>query len=304
MISSPYRLVAIDLDGTLLCPKGTVTPRTRQAVQNAVKADIRICFATGRSWRESHRILKEAGHFDSAVFVTGALVVDTRRRTTIHRSLMGLELAREVSHFFQERGQTVLALQDSQQAGVDYLVTEGAPLSHCTRDWVKMARSRVKRHAGLAATDAHPHTLRVSIVAEGSEVERCRRDLLEVFGNRVAWQDLIVPSTGARVLEVFDPAVNKWSGVMRVAARHGIEPHQIVAVGDDANDVPMLRDAGLGVAMGNARQPALAAAKRVIGHNRDDGLAEFLEELIERQAVTGPLKKKVVKKKVVKKKKK
>jgi Cof subfamily protein (haloacid dehalogenase superfamily) len=279
-----YRLVAIDLDGTLLCPKGTVTPRTRAAVQKAVMADIRICFATGRSWRESHRILKEAGHFDSAVFVTGALVIDTRRRKTIHRRLMGPDLAREVSQFFQERGQTVLALQDSQQAGVDYLVTEGSPLSSCTREWVKMARSRVHRHTGLAGADAHAHTLRVSIVAESSEVERCRVDLLEVFGPRVAWQDLVVPSTGARVLEVFDPAVNKWAGVLHVAARHGIERHQIVAVGDDANDVPMIRDAGLGVAMGNARQPALAAAKRVIGHNRDDGLAEFLEELVDRQA--------------------
>jgi Cof subfamily protein (haloacid dehalogenase superfamily) len=258
-----------------------VTPRTRAAVARAVKAGLRICFATGRSWRESSRILKEAGHYDSAVFVTGALVIDPRKRKTLHRRLMGPQLAREVADFFHERGQTVLALQDAQQAGVDYLVTESGTLNPCTRQWVKMARSRVKRHGGLGGHDAHEHTLRVSIVADGADVERCRRDLLAIFGPRVAWQDLVVPSTGARVLEVFEPGVNKWTGVMHVAGLHGIEPGQIVAVGDDANDVPMIRDAGLGVAMGNARQPALSAAKRVIGHNAADGLAEFLEELVE-----------------------
>ena len=64
-----------------------------------------------------------------------------------------------------------------------------------------------------------------------------------------------------------------------------IRPEQIIAVGDDVNDVPMLRQAGLGVAMGNARPEALAVAERVIGSNRDDGLADFLEELIRNHGV-------------------
>jgi hydroxymethylpyrimidine pyrophosphatase-like HAD family hydrolase len=94
-----------------------------------------------------------------------------------------------------------------------------------------------------------------------------------------------VPAYAVEVLEVFDPAVNKWEGILHVARRHGIEAEQIIAVGDDVNDIPMLRNAGLGVAMGNARPEALAVAKRVIGPNTEDGLAVFLEELVERGSV-------------------
>ena len=72
---------------------------------------------------------------------------------------------------------------------------------------------------------------------------------------------------------------------MHVARKHGIEPEQIIAIGDDVNDVPMISRAGLGVAMGNARDEIKAIAKRVIGHNKDEGLAVFLEELVAQHAV-------------------
>ena len=79
--------------------------------------------------------------------------------------------------------------------------------------------------------------------------------------------------------------MNKWKGVLHAAARHGVLPEQIVAIGDDINDLPMMLNAGLGVAMGNAKPEVQAAAKRVIKTNGEDGLAEFLEELIEEHLV-------------------
>ena len=63
-----------------------------------------------------------------------------------------------------------------------------------------------------------------------------------------------------------------------LARLHGIDASEIIAIGDDLNDVPMIQNAGLGVAMGNARPEVKAIAKRVIGSNQDEGLAEFLEE--------------------------
>jgi hydroxymethylpyrimidine pyrophosphatase-like HAD family hydrolase len=87
------------------------------------------------------------------------------------------------------------------------------------------------------------------------------------------------------VLEVFDPAVNKWEGVLHVARLHGIEPGQIVAIGDDVNDVPMIRNAGLGVAMGNAKPEVLEVAKLVIRRNDEDGLADFLNELLDEHEI-------------------
>jgi hydroxymethylpyrimidine pyrophosphatase-like HAD family hydrolase len=101
------------------------------------------------------------------------------------------------------------------------------------------------------------------------------------FGDRIVFHSIPVLSFGVEVLEVFDPAVNKWQGLLYVAKANQIDPADIIAVGDDVNDLPMIKNAGLGVAMGNAREPVKAAAKRVIGKNSEDGLAIFLEELAE-----------------------
>ncbi len=112
-----------------------------------------------------------------------------------------------------------------------------------------------------------------------------RQIIQDRFGERVICQSLLVPSYEVEVLEVFDPAVNKWEGLLQVARTHGIDPAQIVAIGDDVNDLTMIKSAGLGVAMGNAKPEVLAAAKRVIKRNDQDGLAEFLEELVATHAV-------------------
>ena len=83
-----YKLIAIDLDGTLLSPLGQVTPRTKAAVHRCLEAGMLVCFATGRSFTESEMILEAVAHYDSAVFVGGAMVIDTKQRVTLHRVLM------------------------------------------------------------------------------------------------------------------------------------------------------------------------------------------------------------------------
>jgi hydroxymethylpyrimidine pyrophosphatase-like HAD family hydrolase len=149
---------------------------------------------------------------------------------------------------------------------------------------MRLTSAKVHRVPSLADY-AHEHTIRVGIVAEPDEVARVEKELAEKFGERIMMMSIRVPQAGVMVLEVFDPAVNKWEGIMHVARKHDIEPEQIIAIGDDVNDVPMISRAGLGVAMGNARDEIKAIAKRVIGHNKDEGLAVFLEELVAQHAV-------------------
>src|SRR5262249_37168506 len=109
--------------------------------------------------------------------------------------------------------------------------------------------------------------------------------LSERFGERIVSHSIHVPAYGVDVMEVFDPAVNKWQGILHVARIHGVEPHELVAIGDDVNDLPMIQNAGLGVAMANARASVRGVAKRISGRNDEDGLAIFLEELGAEHAV-------------------
>jgi len=280
----PYKMIAIDLDGTLLGPRGEVTPRAKAAVHRALSAGLLVCFATGRNWTESRTVLEAVEHYASAVFAGGAMVIDTRRQVTLHRMMMAPDLARQLSRLFEADGHAVLALQDTQTAGVDYLVSAEMALNEATTQWMGVTEATVRRVPRLAEHD-HLHTVRVGIVAPREAVHRTMRTLDAALGERIVQQNLYVPAYGVEVLEVFDPAVNKWEGILHVARNHGIRPEEIVAIGDDVNDLPMLRQAGLGVAMGNARPEAKAAAKIVIGTNAEDGLAQFLEELVAHHAV-------------------
>jgi Cof subfamily protein (haloacid dehalogenase superfamily) len=273
-------MIAIDLDGTLLSPDGRVTPRAKAAVHRALSAGLLVCFATGRNWTESKAVLDAVEHYGTAVFVGGAMVVDTEKEVTLHRMMMDPQLARELCTFLEAEGHAALALQDTATAGVDYLVTSGVPLNAATRGWMNVTDAAVHSVPRLGEYP-HEHTVRVGICAEPAEVQRVRTDLIGRFGERVVCLSLFVPAYNVEVMEVFDPAVNKWEGVLHVARRHGIDPSEIVAIGDDVNDIPMIRGAGLGVAMGNARPEIQAIADRVIRGNHDEGLAEFLDELVD-----------------------
>lgn len=279
-----YRMIAIDLDGTLLSPKGEVTARAKEAVQRCLSAGLLVCFATGRNWTESRDILDTVEHWPTAVFVGGAMVIDTEKDVTLHRTLMQPALAAEVCEYLEGHGHAVLALQDTGPAGVDYLVSGNVPPDAATRQWMEVTRASLRRVDRLGSYP-HEHTIRVGICATPGDIKALSRELAERFGERIVYQSLMVPAYGVEVLEIFDPAVNKWEGILHVARRHGVEPGQIVAIGDDVNDIPMIRNAGLGVAMGNARPEVQAVAKRVIGKNVDEGLAQFLDELVEAHLV-------------------
>src|SRR4051812_5122613 len=235
-----YRMIAIDLDGTLLSPVGQVTPRVKAAVHKALEAGLLVCFATGRNWTESQTVLEAVAHYDSAVFVGGAMVVDTKQRVTLHRVKMDAALAREISAVFEEAGHAVLALQDTHAAGVDYLITGDLPRNTETMRWMEATKAAVRLVPRLADHD-HEHTIRLSIVAHPEEVARVREQMEQRFAERIFGLAIRVPHAGVDVYEVFDPGVNKWEGVLHVARRHGIEREQIIAIGDDLNDVPMIQ---------------------------------------------------------------
>src|SRR5262245_54528746 len=102
MGSPSYKMIAIDLDGTLLAPDGRVTERTKAAIHGCLAAGMLVCFATGRNWTESKTVLDTVAHHDHAVFAGGAMVIDTKQEVTLHRTGVDPQLAREVCKVLEE----------------------------------------------------------------------------------------------------------------------------------------------------------------------------------------------------------
>jgi Cof subfamily protein (haloacid dehalogenase superfamily) len=276
----PYRLLAIDLDGTLLDSSGRVSDANRQALHRAHEAGIAICICTGRNLTESRPVIEALGlELDAGVFVFGAIVADLRNGVPLCRTTMSDELADGLIHHFQSRGHPVLVLYDPGQVGCDYLLIEGQRNREAYDRWLAYAPATTARTSTWKPRACAP--LRVGIIEESSFIEQTLRDLKNAFGPQQAKINAIyAPNYGMHVVECFAPMVNKWYGISQLARRRGIAPREIAAVGDDINDLEMITQAGLGVAMGNAIPPIQAAASFHVPTNNDAGVAFLVDKLL------------------------
>ena len=168
MSAVKYRMIAIDLDGTLLSPLGKVTERTKAAIHDCLSAGMLICFATGRNWTESRSIVDTVAHHDHAVFAGGAIVIDTREEVVLHRQMVDPQLAREICKVLEDAGHAVLALQETSPL---VLIISSATTCRSMRDDALDERHQcISASCNRLSQYSHEHTLRLGIVAEREKV--------------------------------------------------------------------------------------------------------------------------------------
>jgi len=277
-----YRLLAIDLDGTLLGPDGRVSAANRDAIAAAQAAGAIVVPCTGRAWHESHWAIDNVAGLDRGVFVTGGLINDMATGRTLEAVAFEDAIARQLVDLLADAAEAVLVFRDRDRVGHDYLVTGRGELTANTAWWFEHSGAKVTHDPEAADLS---HAVRIAIVSHNGSLPALHRRVLDALPGRVNAHRFAGIARQHRhesveILEVFPAGVDKWRGIRAVAAGHGIEPGQIAAIGDQINDVPMLREAGLGVAMGNAAEPATAVADRHTRPNTSDGVAHAIERML------------------------
>jgi 5-amino-6-(5-phospho-D-ribitylamino)uracil phosphatase len=279
-VRRPIELVACDLDGTLLDKAGRVSERTRAAVAGVQGQGCHIVIATGRTWWESRAVIAASGMTGPGVFVGGAVVNDMLTGATLAKTTLDPVAAMEVCQAIESQGIPVMVMQDSGGHGAEYVVSAGVPIPESLRSWWEHHESDIELSNELG-TKPHTGTLRISAVDVPGAIARVKESLAQSLHGKAYWHAIQVPADGVEVLEVFHPAVNKWHGLVQLSAVLKVDAGRIVAVGDDVNDLAMLKNAMLGVAMGNALSQVKSIADRVLSAtNQQDGLAQLLEELV------------------------
>lgn len=288
-----YDLLAVDLDGTLLNSRGGVSAATVEAVARARGAGLHVTVCTGRGLEECSGILYSIGQRDPVVVTGGAQVADPVTGRTLHRVPMRPGVASKAVRRILADGHAALVRKDGDSAGVDYLVVSerGADgLDPATRWWFGVFGIRVGYVARLE-DDPHPeHTIRVGVVATGRDVARLHDDLSTALDGEAVLhrlQGLPVPegilddpATSITIIEAFDVRATKWDGVRRIADGLGVARERIAAIGDQENDLSMLRGAGLGIAMANAVPEVKAVAGRHTLGCDEDGVAHAIDRIL------------------------
>lgn len=259
-MSAP-RLVASDLDGTVVRSDGTVSSRTRRAMASVEAAGATFVMVTGRPVRWMGRIAEETGHRGLAVCANGALLYDLHTEQVVQSWLLSTSAAREVATslrralpgiaFAVERLHLGFAHEPEYRPRWDSTdpLMQGPVEQLLSEDVVKL----LARHSELGSDELLAAAR--AAVPEGAELTHSSSDGL---------------------LEISAAGVSKASGLATVCAELGVDASEVVAFGDMPNDLPMLAWAGLGVAVANAHPEVLAAADEVTASNDDDGVAEVL----------------------------
>jgi Cof subfamily protein (haloacid dehalogenase superfamily) len=280
-----YRMRTIDLDGTLLGRRGRISAENLAAVAAAQEAGWLVVPCTGRAWRESWTVLKPLRNIDLGVFVTGAVVGEISTGKSLDIAVIEPHMALELVRYLEHLPEAVLVFREASLCGHDYLVTGHGTLPPATLWWFESTESTVHYQKQVTVEDLH-HTLRVGVVAAAKRVVPLTHELRDRFKEKVLVQSVEAiqaadPGQEVHILEVFAAGVDKWRGIEWIAGERGIEPSQIVAIGDQINDLAMLQAAGCSIAMGNAVDAVKRSARYVTLDCDEHGVAHAIRMVLD-----------------------
>lgn len=255
------RLIAFDLDGTLLDDRKAVPPANVRALQEAQAQGVDIAIASGRMTPRIEPIAEQLGVDCVIIAYNGARVVGKRAegRPTIDDRPVPADIAKLFIEFSREQGYLLNFYVD------DRLYAEDDGDHRWFRD-LYSSRTGAEYHLGdLSRFDGVPPT-KLILLAEPEEVQRLREHFSGELGNRAS-----ITRSEAEYLEIMAPGVDKGTALPAIARHHGITCEEILAVGDADNDAELIRQAGIGIAVANATEKCKSLADAITERTNNEG---------------------------------
>lgn len=268
------RLIALDIDGTLLRSDKTVGPRTRAALDLARARGVRLVLVTGRRYPSARRVAELLGGDVPLVLHNGALVVERGR--VLRCCPLAADVARETIAIGRGLGMEPVLHCGKGGEGL-LLVAADAPRSGLVGYYLERARDEVRVVADLAAALEREVAIQVMFGGTRPETDTLRARLCAQLASAARVERTVYPASGLVLLDVVDPGVGKADGLGFVQRRWGIGAQETLAIGDNWNDREMVAAAGLGFVMGNADPELLALGLPSLPTNDEDGVACAVE---------------------------
>ncbi len=288
IIPNEIKAIAIDLDGTTLMPNAVLGERTRLCIQKLKEQGMQIIISTGRAIEASERFRSAMGVEGPMVFFNGAEVADVPSGKILSTDMIDLDvvdfctdIARELNIHFQiylPAGISPDTGKNDPQIKWETLLIEKygseAEMYQNHTGIVPVVKDLKAVSAMLRAMPDISGCIKGMFIADPSLHDEIRRRIKDRFGG-----DINVIRSFPTFLEVINSGVSKGEG-LKIAMRHrGLKPQEVIAFGDEENDLPMFTVAGFSGAPANAREKIREAADFVYGSNEEEGLAVWLEEM-------------------------
>jgi len=261
-----YRLIAIDLDDSLLHHDLSISDRNRRAIREAVKRGVTVTIATGRMFGAARPFIETLGLNVPVITYQGGMIINSETEEILYHCPVPLKEAREI---------VTLAEQKQVYAQVylndRYYFREESQYSEL---YFRLSGIRGTAVGSLQNFLQQPPT-KVLYIDDPSRIQELSTEMKAYFSSQ-----LEIAISKANYLEFTHPEATKGKALAYLVSHLGISQESVMAIGDSFNDISMLEYAGLGVAMGNAREEIRKKADFVTASNDEDGVALAIEKFI------------------------
>jgi Cof subfamily protein (haloacid dehalogenase superfamily) len=261
------KLVAFDLDGTLIGRDVTLTAKVIEAVGRMHEAGIAGCIVTGRMYRASIPFARKLGFDTPLICYQGAAIIDPSSDEILQHFSVPNDVVRELIANAESEGMHLQLYRNDE-----YFCEERNRFSEL---YASLAGTQPVVLPSLREAFAFSESTKAVIVADAPDAERYAKQLKEKLGARA-----YVTRSLPEFVEVLNPVVDKGEALRFVATRLGVTMEETVAIGDSWNDAPMLEAAGFGIAMGSAPAELRDVAKAVVADVAHDGVAEAIDRYV------------------------
>jgi Cof subfamily protein (haloacid dehalogenase superfamily) len=265
-----YRLLVLDLDGTVMDRDFNISQAVIDAVKTAREHGVLVTIATGRTFSSTLQFVPSIGGSEPLICYQGALIADPQTGNVLYQAGLSGQLAeRAVAHLLA-RGIVPLAFCDGKT-----VVDRWSPELDLYLGFHPGGESDVLVVPDLVryARDVEP--IKLLFAAHPDELDAIVARLRLEFGNSAS-----VVRSHPQLGEITAPGVDKGSAIEELARMLNVERDEVIAIGDEENDIPMIEWAGLGLAMANAPASVLAVADATIPPIGEDGVAVAIDRYL------------------------
>ena len=286
-----YKLIAIDLDGTLLNSYGQISEKNRNALNKATEHNAEIIIASGRTTDSVRNIANDIGAKSYIICGNGSLIYDLQKEEIIYdkfidkkKALQIIEICEQNSIYYNIYTENMV-ITKTLNNNVLFYYQENASKPDNKKTKINIVQDIYKYVEELE----NQHILKITISDSNSiifnGIIRKLRNIKDIDVLDVAHMSRKIIKTGTEetvieyyYTEITSKNVDKWYAIEYLMDKLNIQRQEVMAIGDNVNDKMMIENAGCGVAMGNSAPYIKESADIVVSNNNEDGVAEVIEQ--------------------------
>lgn len=270
-----YRLVAIDLDGTLLDMNKNISQRNKRAIALAIEKGVKIVICSGRVYKGARLYAKQVDSKDPVIACNGAIISENIDGKVIYSNnietddcLKVIDICHKYEVYYHIYAGDVMLTEELGFTSLNYFV-KNQELPHEDRVVIEVVENMADKIKSIQG-----QVLKCVVVTDDTQLlKRIRSEIEQI-------PSIEVISSYFDNIEVMNKGVSKGAALKRLSELLDIPPEEMLAIGDNENDISMLKYAGLGVVMDNGEDCAKEAAQYVTASNSQDGVAEAIEKFV------------------------